>query len=719
MAGNLRVGIIGCGNMARHHVDGYLATKRYDVVALADLDESAMREMDARFGIETAHHRDARVMLDGERLDVVSICTWHTGHAPWTVTAAARRPKAILCEKPMAETLGRADEMLIACHRNGVKLVIGHQRRFLPAYTLARDLIARGAIGRVSLMVSFGGQGLPNYSTHQADMFRYLLGDEECRWVMGNVERKTDRFERTTRIEDSAVAVFEFERGARALILADVAPTLFQGAHIYGTDGLINLTTEELQILNAETGGVWRSHRPDGQFFTLAAEGPNFEWREGAAGQAAELADWITGAADTHRGRAENGYKALEMIHAVYESARCHERVMLPLQTRVNPLDLMVESGHLAPQRPGPYDIRAFLLRGERLWGDDPERGRPGPSEPGDPVTPVRMAQYGTRHGHADGKLAALRGSADVDFAGVLEPDPGRRAALDRPGTAYHGVRWLTHPAEILDDPTIVAVASEGRNDESLEQTAELVRAGKHVWYDKPPGDDWTRWQAVVAEARARQLRIQVGYMFRYHEGFRQIAEWARSGLLGDVFAIRAHMSTSIPLAARQVIARHPGGIFYDLAGHMLDQIVWVLGRPTEVTAFLRRDGADVPGFDDNTLGVLAYPRALGFVDIAAMEAAPMARRFEVYGSRGSAIMEPFEPAGPIRLCLAEPDGERPAGEQWVPVRAQTRQELYELELAAFVAVLQGRGTPDRSLDHELLVQETLLRATGRLPAPR
>jgi predicted dehydrogenase len=222
-----------------------------------------------------------------------------------------------------------------------------------------------------------------------------------------------------------------------------------------------------------------------------------------------------------------------------------------------------------------------------------------------------------------------------------------------------------------------------------------------------------------VAEARARALRIQVGYMFRYHEGFRQITEWIRSGLLGDVFAIRAHMSTSIPLTARRVIARHPGGIFYDLAGHMLDQIVWVLGRPTEVTAFLRRDGADVPGFDDNTLGVLAYPRALGLVDIAAMEPPPMARRFEVYGSRGSAIMEPFEPAGPIRLCLVEDAGERPAGEQWISVRPQTRQELYELELEAFVAVLRGLRSSDRSLDHELLVQETLLRATGRISPQR
>ena len=144
MAGNLRVGIIGCGNMARHHVDGYLASGRYDVAALADLDENAMREMDARFGIRTVHHSDARAMLDAEHLDVVSICTWHTGHAPWTVAAAARRPKAILCEKPMAETLGRADEMLIACHRSSVKLVIGHQRRFLPAYAMARDLIAEG-----------------------------------------------------------------------------------------------------------------------------------------------------------------------------------------------------------------------------------------------------------------------------------------------------------------------------------------------------------------------------------------------------------------------------------------------------------------------------------------------------------------------------------------------------------------------------------------------
>ena len=206
---------------------------------------------------------------------------------------------------------------------------------------------------------------------------------------------------------------------------------------------------------------------------------------------------------------------------------------------------------------------------------------------------------------------------------------------------------------------------------------------------------------------------IQLGYMFRYHEGFSLIGDWVRSGLLGEVFAIRAHMSTSIDIDARHIIARHRGGIFYDLAGHMIDQIVWMLGRPAKATAFFRQDGAEVAGFSDNTFGILEYPRALVTIDIAAMETPPMARRFEVYGSRGSAILEPFEPAGPIRLCLSEAVGDFHAGVQHISVREQTRQKLYDLELEAFVAALRSVRCPDRSLDHDLLVQETLLRLTG------
>jgi predicted dehydrogenase len=309
MAIKLRAGVIGCGSISRHHVAGYLNSGRYEVVALADLNESAMDDMDRHHAITTHHYTDAREMMAQEQLDVVSVCTWHGGHAPWTVAAAAYRPKAIICEKPMADTIGHAEQMLIACRRNDVKLVIGHQRRFLPAYTLAKELIAQGAIGQVQMIQSFGAQGLPNYSSHQTDMYRYLLSDDECVWVMGNIERKTDQYERGTRIEDCDIGVFQFAKGARALLLSDVTPIVYQGALIYGADGMINMTTDNLQLLNKETGGKWVLHEPDGKFFKVAEQGSRFEWLEGGAAQADELADWIEGKAETHRGRGENGLR--------------------------------------------------------------------------------------------------------------------------------------------------------------------------------------------------------------------------------------------------------------------------------------------------------------------------------------------------------------------------------------------------------------------------
>ena len=333
------------------------------------------------------------------------------------------------------------------------------------------------------------------------------------------------------------------------------------------------------------------------------------------------------------------------------------------------------------------------------------------------PVSRVRMAQYGTQHGHASGKLAAMLANPRVEVAGVYEPDALRRRQLQAPDSPYAEAHWFASEAEMLGDATILAVASEGRNDESLEQTASIVAAGKHVWYDKPAGEDWPRWQALARQAAERMLLIQMGYMFRYHEGFARIAEWARAGLLGQIYAIRAQMSTHITEKARQIISVHQGGILYDLAGHMLDQIVWTLGRPTRVTSFLRHDDDQASGFADNTLAVLEFERAMAMVDIAAMETRPMARRYEVYGNLGSAILlEPFEPGEAIRLCLDRARGGFQAGEQIVSVSVQSRQALYERELEAFLASLVGGRTPDRSIEHELLVQETLLRCSGAIP---
>ena len=195
-----------------------------------------------------------------------------------------------------------------------------------------------------------------------------------------------------------------------------------------------------------------------------------------------------------------------------------------------------------------------------------------------------------------------------------------------------------------------------------------------------------------------------MGYMFRYSPGFGRVAELVHSGQLGEVFSIRAHMSTNVSLAERTEQSRHHGGILYDLGGHMIDQIVWLLGRPERASSVLRNDATpELPTYSDNTLAVLEYPRALVHIEIAAMEATPTARRFEVFGTRGSALLEPFDPARRI-FRADQPLEELPD---------VSRQQLYERELESFVGVLRDGRPADRSLEHELHVQETLLRATG------
>ena len=141
-------------------------------------------------------------------------------------------------------------------------------------------------------------------------------------------------------------------------------------------------------------------------------------------------------------------------------------------------------------------------------------------------AAPLRMAQYGTKHGHAAGKLEAMLDSPDVEVVGLFEPDRERRAEVEGSSGPFGQVRWYDSEEELLSDSSVFAVASEGKNAESLPQTEALVDAGKHVWYDKPAGEDWPGWQRVMGKAQSQGLLIQMGYMFRYQNGFCQIAEW-------------------------------------------------------------------------------------------------------------------------------------------------------------------------------------------------
>jgi predicted dehydrogenase len=83
-----------------------------------------------------------------------------------------------------------------------------------------------------------------------------------------------------------------------------------------------------------------------------------------------------------------------------------------------------------------------------------------------------------------------------------------------------------------------------------------------------------------------------------------------------------------------------------------------------------------------------------------------------VYGTKGTAIMEPFEPAETIKLTLEEDRGEYKKGINVVQIEDRAR---YVDTFAELVRNIKGESEPLRTLDHELLVQETLMRVTGGL----
>ena len=361
-----RAGIIGCGSIANAHARGYLGVDEIELVAIADPVKETLDEFKERYNIQNCYD-DAHEMLDKEELSIISVATPHKQHAPMTIAACASKPKAVLCEKPMGTSLGECDEMMIAAKRNNVKLAIGHQRRFNPVWTYARELVTSGVIGDPRYIVAKGSQGLLNDCSHLFDMMRYVLGDPQAQWVIGNVERKTDRYERGIPIEDRSAGIVQFDNGAIGTLFQELAEPYRQGGTFYGSDGILDLDERRVRLLSTNSNATVSRRR------TAFAEAKSSDWEEHCPegenphiAQARELVKWIEGKVE-HRGDAKNGRAAVEIIMGIYESARLHEVVQMPLKTHCSPLEVMIETGDLPVERPGAYDIRAFLLHSEEM----------------------------------------------------------------------------------------------------------------------------------------------------------------------------------------------------------------------------------------------------------------------------------------------------------------------------------------------------------------
>ena len=378
-----RTAIIACGTIARVHARAWLGVAGQPVAlgALADTHPDARREFGDFFGIpEAKRYADFREMLDAEGPDFVDVCSWHQQHAEMVIAAAARQPKAIVCQKPMAVDLGEADAMLTACARNRVKLVIAYQRPHHATWLAARDLIRAGAIGAVRQVQMDDGGNLLNNNSHNIRLALFLMDEPAAEWVLGAVERTTDGVERGLPAEDACLGLVGCANGAAILIQSNLVHGLGQGCRVIGTEGVMELdTTHPPDDQVPSDAPMYMPEGPSARYnteigtvryFSSATSGwVNVEapWHDAWAHQCQETIDWVEGRVSSPISSAERGRAVQEIMMALFESARKKQRVYLPLKTRVNPLRLMVEDGSLPVEWPGTYERRARIVRGESM----------------------------------------------------------------------------------------------------------------------------------------------------------------------------------------------------------------------------------------------------------------------------------------------------------------------------------------------------------------
>ena len=102
--------IVGCGDIAHHHVTGY-QLEGVDIVAFVDPLPVARDQFVAEYGTGKGY-ASLQEMFAKVTPDLVSVCAWHLLHAPLTIEAAAGGVQGITCEKPMAVGMADADRMV-------------------------------------------------------------------------------------------------------------------------------------------------------------------------------------------------------------------------------------------------------------------------------------------------------------------------------------------------------------------------------------------------------------------------------------------------------------------------------------------------------------------------------------------------------------------------------------------------------------------------------
>ncbi|MBP5274759.1 MAG: Gfo/Idh/MocA family oxidoreductase [Abditibacteriota bacterium] len=356
MSKKTKVAVIGVGGISEVHIAGYKANPDVELYAFCDINEKRLKEKGARHGVTRLYTDEATMLKECPEIEAVSVCTWNAAHAPCSIMAL-NAGKHVLCEKPMALNTQEANAMKEAADKNGKLLMIGFMRRFSDNMEVLKDFVNAGDFGEIYYAKAryirrngapggwfgnkefSGGGPLIDLGVHVIDMVRYIMGKPKPVSVYGatydklgnrpgiksllagytasDADSKTDIFN----VEDMATALVRFDNGA--ILHIEVSFSM-------------NIPKEEenVEIYGSKSGAVLY---PDLKMYTQQndyltnvslAQNPKMGFEYMFVKETAHFIKCITEGMEC-RNPAEDGVVLMQILDAVYESARTGHEVII------------------------------------------------------------------------------------------------------------------------------------------------------------------------------------------------------------------------------------------------------------------------------------------------------------------------------------------------------------------------------------------------------
>ena len=242
----LRIAFIGTGGIAGPHLKALADMPDVELVALADINEQAMRDKAETYGIPKENlFTDYNQMLERIEPDAVDICTPNALHAPNAI-AALQAGAHVIVEKPMGMNAGECRQMIDTAKAHDRKLVIGFQFRMTPATQFLKRCADDGMLGNIlyGRVQALRRRGIPNWGVfgrkdlqgggplidigvHMLEQCHYVMGAPRPVAAMGQTftylgDQPSDRVAsqwagwdyKSYTVEDLAVGHIRFENGA-------------------------------------------------------------------------------------------------------------------------------------------------------------------------------------------------------------------------------------------------------------------------------------------------------------------------------------------------------------------------------------------------------------------------------------------------------------------------------------------------------------------------